>query len=209
MTLNEVLTTLIALLAVIVSLVSLYRTRRISELQLEKQNTQISLERESAKLAKLQREQLELSGGAPRWAVTVHPDTIFYEDDSLSDTVVELLLENDSSLNRSLNKCVVGLLEKPTDAAFAVGRYAQHRDTQATYPISLAPHSSIILYSFGRHIEEVYHQHFGTSSVKEKQVAVHLEWAGLSEPVFSVVATFRPGKGFSKFPLPKSQVLPA
>jgi len=200
MTLNEALTLLIALLAVIVSFVSLYRTRQISELQIKMQETQITLDRESAKLAKLQREQIEIAGSAPRLVATVHPVTIHYDDASLSDTVVELLLENHSSLNRSLNACVVGLLEKSTDAAFAVGRQAQYRDTLATYPISLGPHSSIILYSFGRHIEEIYHQHFGASAVEEKQVAVNLEWAGLSEPVFKIVAIFHPSKGFSKYP---------
>lgn len=55
----EFLSLLTALLAIVVSFVSLYRTYRISKRQLELQEGQLELEKEQASLAKMQREQLE------------------------------------------------------------------------------------------------------------------------------------------------------
>lgn len=191
----ELLSILVALLSAVISFVSLYRTREVAKRQIELQEKQVALERESAKLAKLQREQIEAAAQFPSLTVTINPVTIHYSDGELHDTAVKLLFENGSALNRSLNECSVGLLDKATDRFPSVARQAQHQDELAEYPIAIPPHSSLILYSFARHLKPIYEDHYGADTKEMKSVAVHVSVAGMKEPLVRLIGSYSPTNG--------------
>lgn len=59
MTVYEIISSLLAVVAVVISLVSLVRTRRVAQAQVELQRKQVELQTEQAALARLQRGVLE------------------------------------------------------------------------------------------------------------------------------------------------------
>jgi hypothetical protein len=195
MTVFELLSVLVALLSALVAFVSLYRTREVSKRQIELQERQVALERESSKLAKLQREQIEAATDFPSMTVTIHPVTIHYSDGDLHDTAVELIFENGSALNRSINDCAVGLLDNPADAVPQVARQAEYQDNVAEYPIAIPPYSSLILYSFARRLKPIYEDRYGVTETEDKGVAVRVSVAGMKEPLLRVIGRYSPANG--------------
>lgn len=196
MTTFEVLSILVAVLAAFISLVALSRAREVAARQIELQEKQLTLERESAKLAKIQREQIEEATRYPKLAVNVFPVTIHYDDATIQDTAIELIFENGSSLSRSINSCTVGFLDNDTDALPAISRQAQYRDEFAEYPIAVEPHASLILYSFARHFDQLYKDRYGPAEASPKSVALLAKFAGMPEPLVRIVARYVPNKGF-------------
>jgi hypothetical protein len=197
MTNFELLSILLAIVAAVTSLVALIRAREVASRQIELQERQLSLERESAKLARLQREQLEAAKNFPALHTSTFAVKIHYDDATIDDTVVELTFENASSINRSINSCTVGVLEKPTDLMPKGVREAQYRDENATYPISIPAHSSLKLYSFARHIRPLFENLFGSTSTDIGTVVVVAQIAGMPEPLVRFVASYSLAHGFS------------
>ena len=197
MTSYELLATLLAVVAAVISLVALMRAREVASRQIELQERQLALERESAKLARLQREQLEAAQRLPELSARTFAVKIHYDDATIEDTVLELTFENGSSVNRSINACSVGLLQNDTDPFPMSAREAQYQNENATYPISVPPHSSIKLYSFARHIRPLFEESFGTSSLETRPVVVVARVAGMPEPLVRSVACYSVPEGFT------------
>lgn len=195
MTTFDLISILVALLSAVIAFVSLHRTREVSKRQIELQERQVALERESANLAKLQRQQIEAASDFPSLRATIHAVTVHYSDGDLHDTAIELLLENNSALNRSINDCSVGLLDKLTDVVPAVARQAEYQDKLADYPIQVLPHSSLILYSFARRLKPIYEDRYGVSATEEKGVAVRISVAGMKDPLYRVIGRYSPSSG--------------
>jgi len=190
MTAFELLSTLVAVLAAVISLVALARAREVASRQIEVQERQLALEHESAKLARLQREQLEAASKFPELHARAFAVKIQYDNATIDDTVLELTFENGSSVNRSINTCTIGLLEKETDRVPSRARQAQYQYENAEYPVLIAPHSSLILYSFARHIRPIFEDAFGSSSTESKPVVVVTQFAGIPEPLIRTVARY-------------------
>ena len=192
---SELLSVLVALLSALISFVSLYRTREVAKRQVELQERQVALELESAKLARIQREDLEAASKFPSLTVRIFPVTIHYSDGDLNDTAVELLFENGSALNRSINNCSVGFLDKPNDLFPSVARQAEYQDKLAEYPVAIPPHSSLMLYSFARRLKPIYEDRYGANTSDPKNVAVLVNVAGMTAPLLRVVGRYSPTAG--------------
>jgi len=191
----ELLSVLVALLSAVIAFISLYRTREVTRRQIELQERQVVLERESAKLAKLQREQIEAGSGFPTLNTNMFPVKIYYSDGTLEDVAVELVLENNSSLNRSINNCSVGLLDKEDDKYPTWARQAEFREKLAEYPITIPPNSSVILYSFERRLKELYKKDSGPTTPDDRKVAVVISMAGITAPLTRVIGRYSPTHG--------------
>jgi hypothetical protein len=147
----------------------------------------------AANLAKAQLDQLEADKKFPKVSTNIYPVKIHYSDGVLEDMVVEITFENASSLNRSLNDCSVGFLKRDSDRFPAHARQAQNQFEQATYPIQIAPHSSLILYSYMRHLRKVFEKEFGPEEVKT--VVVYSQFAGADGKIVQRAATFSAAGG--------------
>jgi hypothetical protein len=158
------------------------------------QEKQLVLEQESAKLAKLQLELLELGRGLPPTYTRIFQVTDHYKDGDMHDTAIEITIDNPSSVVRSINNCSVGLAEDAEDKYPRFAREAEFRDNLAEYPISIAAGSSVILYSFGRRLQPLYQQHF-IGLVDPKPVLVRVDVAGIPEPLVRTVGTYSPNEG--------------
>jgi len=189
------LSVLEALLSALISFVSLYRTREVAKRQVELQERQVALELESAKLARIQREDLEAATDFPSLSVKIYPVTIYYSDGDLNDTAVELRFENGSALNRSINNCSVGLVDKPSDVFPSGARQAEYQDKLAEYPVAIPPHSSLLLYSFARRLKPIYEDRYGANAVDPKNGVILVNVAGMTGPLLRVVGHYSPTVG--------------
>jgi len=191
----QTLSLLISVLSATIAFVSLYRTRKVAKAQIELQKRQVALSAESAALAKVQREMIQQAKRFPDLTVDIFAVTIHYEDGDLNDTAVRLIFFNRSSLNASLNDCLVGLLDKPSDRISSIARQAEYQDKLAQYPISIAPNTSLIQYSFARRLKEAYDAHYPTGTTEPKSVAVLAHFAGFDEPLVKVIGSYSPNSG--------------
>jgi hypothetical protein len=195
MTPFEILSVLTAIFSGTIAFVTLYHTRKLDKQQIDLQQRQLVLENESAKLAKLQRDQIEAGMQYPSLTVRIYDETIHYADGDSHDTAIELVINNASALNRSINDCVVGLLDDPTDKFPRVARQGKYREKLAEYPIAIQPHSSVILFSYGRYLESIYRDRFGATATDDKAVVARLDIGGMKDPFVQVIGTYSPTSG--------------
>src|SRR5689334_6730761 len=125
LTLDKVLTLFVSLLSLTVSYCAYRQTRTLT-------SQQLSLQTQTTDLARIQREMIEAAKQPPKLRTRVFQVTIHAADGTIDDTAVEMVFQNGSSLNVSLDRCSVGFQT-------GIGVEAEYRDRLATFPIVIGP----------------------------------------------------------------------
>src|ERR1700688_4354170 len=126
----------------------------------------------------------------PQVSCVIYEDIVHAKDGSRSDMAIKILIDNPSSVNRTLVDCSVGLLTNPGKTLKMVAREAQLLDGQATFPIQIPPYSSQILYSFARRLESVFPRHPDESEQSPLPVVIRAEFSGKAKLTIKEIGTY-------------------
>jgi len=194
---TELLSLLVSVVSAVIALVALVRTRRLAAMQLELQRRQAAAAAESANWARVQREQNQAANDFPRVTTNVLALEEHYQDGTLHDTALQMTIENPSTRTRSLPDVTIGFLEDPSDFAPKFGSQARYQDKLATFPIEVSANSSVVLYSYCRHLKMAFERHYGPNDPGPKTLVVFARVAGMPQPLGQVAGVFSLGAGLS------------
>jgi hypothetical protein len=180
---TDLLSLLTALIAVVISTVSLVRTRRIAAEQLRLQKRQAEMAEATLEWTNAQRMQNAAAAELPPISVTIFPVTIHFDDGSIEDTVARITIENPSSRVRSIPELQVGILSDPLDRVPRISIEVQKRDELVKFPIEIAANSSITVYAYGRYLKKAYDQVFKSDQADLKTLVLHGRIAGVTDPL--------------------------